>query len=216
VQLPVTVITDFSVSSSTSTQTVTAGQTSGAYQLAIMPNPPGSSFNAAVTLSCTAGLPAQAQCIFNPSTPITPGSSASGVDVVMNISTTASSADIRLRTQATASTSARTGAGTRTSVRASNSTFLYGPWLLLPGIVIGSGLAGTRRGAKRGQRLLGWMITLVLLALFLSLSLSLPSCGGVSNGGGSGTTGTPVTYIVTITGTSGVLSHSTQVTLVVD
>ncbi len=56
VQLPVTVITDFSVSSTTSTQTVTAGQTSGAYQLAIMPNPPGSSFNAAVTLSCTAGL----------------------------------------------------------------------------------------------------------------------------------------------------------------
>jgi hypothetical protein len=210
VQLPLTVITDFSVSSATSTQTVTAGQTGGAYQLAIAPNPPGSSFNAAVTLSCTTGLPAQAQCIFDPSTPQIPGSTA--VDVVMNISTTASSAD--MRTRASRRTSARTGEGARTRAKASSIAILYAPWLLLPGTVIGWGLAGTRRGAKRRRPGLGLMIMLFLLTFLLSLSL--PSCGGVSNGGGGGTTGTPVTYTVTVTGTSGVLSHSTQVTLVVD
>jgi hypothetical protein len=202
VQLPITVITDFSVSSSTSTQTVTAGQTSGAYQLAIAPNPPGSSFNGAVTLSCSAGLPAGAQCIFDPSTPQAPGSSA--VDVTLNISTTAGSSDMRPRTMGRAKTR------TRTSVAA----ILYLPWLLLPGIVIGWGMAGTRRGARHRRGGLRWMVLLLLLTLFLSLFL--PSCGGVSNGGGGGTTGTPVTSIVTVTGTSGLLSHSTQVTLVVD
>jgi uncharacterized membrane protein len=215
VQLPLTVITDFSISSATSTQTVAAGQTSGAYQLAIAPNPPGSSFNAAVTLSCTAGLPAGAQCIFDPSTPITPGSTA--VDVVMNISTT-TNADMRPRTNA--GSSARIGAAPRTRTRTTPTTnailTLYAPWLLLPGIVIGWSAAGARRGATRRQRRLGLFPSLMLASFVLCFSLSLPSCGGVSNGGGGGTTGTPVTYTVTVTGTSGVLSHSTQITLIVD
>jgi hypothetical protein len=218
VQLPLTVITDFSISSATSTQTVTAGQTSGAYQLAVAPNPPGASFNAAVTLACTAGLPAQAQCIFTPSTPTTPGNSA--VDVVLNISTTTTSnADVRRQTR-----TARKEPSTTSTSSISRAALLgapeyvpeYVPWLLLPGIVIGFGMAGTRRGAKRRQRRLGWFPLLVSLTLSLFLSLSLLSCGGVSNGGGGGTTGTPTTYIITVTGTSGSLSHSTQVTLVVD
>jgi len=72
---------DFLVTSSTLSQTVTAGQTSGPYALRV--RPVGASFGGAVNLACTAGLPAGAQCIFNPSTPVTPGELA--VDVLMNI-----------------------------------------------------------------------------------------------------------------------------------
>lgn len=178
-----TVEQDFTLTSSTPTQTVTAGQTSGAYQLMIQPV--GSTFSAAVGLSCTAGLPVQAQCVFNPSTPQNPGSSA--VDAVMNISTTAAS---------------------KAQLRTSRVAAFVAPWLLLPGIAIGWIVTSTRSPNRR-RRSFGLLILLIFLIWFL------PSCGGVSNGGGGGT-GPPVTYNVTVTGTSGSLSHSAQVTLIVD
>jgi hypothetical protein len=87
-KLTLTVASDFRVISSTASQTVKAGQTSGAYNLRVQPV--GQTFNAPVTLGCSAGLPAGAQCIFSPSTPVTPGNTA--VDVVMSISTQAHSA----------------------------------------------------------------------------------------------------------------------------
>ena len=62
-----TIAQDFLVASSTASQTVNAGQTTGAYQLTVQPV--GASFSGAVTLSCS-GLPALAQCVFNPSTPV--------------------------------------------------------------------------------------------------------------------------------------------------
>ena len=74
---------DFVLTSSTPSQTIRAGQTSGAYNLTIQPM--GASFNAPVTLACAKGLPSGAQCNFSPSTPITPG--ASSINVVMSIST---------------------------------------------------------------------------------------------------------------------------------
>ena len=88
VTIPVTISQDFHVTSSTASQTVNAGQTSGPYQLTVQPV--GSSFSGAVTLSCSAGLPVGAQCNFTPSTPVTPGNTA--VDVVMSISTPARNA----------------------------------------------------------------------------------------------------------------------------
>jgi hypothetical protein len=182
-----TVAQDFTLTSSTPTQTVTAGQQSGAYQLTIQPV--GSTYTGAVTLSCTTGLPVQAQCVFNPSSAQTPGNSA--VDAVMNISTTLAS-----------------GSQLRPFRVATLAATFYAPWLLLPGIAIGWLVAGTR-GPTRKRGGLGLLLLLVLLTWFL------PSCSGVSNGGG-GTTGTPVTYNVTVTGTSGSLSHSTQVTLIVN
>jgi hypothetical protein len=182
-----TVAQDFTLTSSTPTQTVTAGQQSGAYQLTIQPV--GSTYTAAVTLSCTTGLPVQAQCVFNPSSAQTPGNSA--VDAVMNISTTLAS-----------------GSQLRPFRVATLAAALYAPWLLLPGMAIGWIVVGTR-GPTRKRGGLGLRLLLVLLTWFL------PSCSGVSNGGG-GTTGTPVTYNVTVTGTSGSLSHSTQVTLIVN
>ncbi len=55
------------------------------------------------------------------------------------------------------------------------------------------------------------------MATLLLLTWSLLSCGGVSTGGGTTTTGSsPITYVITVTGTSGSLIHSTAVTLIVD
>jgi hypothetical protein len=188
VQLPLTVMPDFSVSSATPTQTVTAGQTSGAYQLTVAPNPPGFSFASAVTLSCPSGLPAGALCLFSPSAPQTPGNSA--VNVVMTISTYAATADLPWSR--------------------SHRAILYAFWLLVPGIVIR--WSAVRRIPRKLKR-----HAFASLATLLLLSWSLLSCGGVSTGGSGGSTGnTPVTYVVTVTGTSGSLSHSTGVSLVVE
>jgi hypothetical protein len=89
IQLPLTVVEDFSVISATPSQTVKAGQMTGPYQLTIAPNPSGASFNESVTLTCS-GLPAGAHCLFNPASVVMPGSS--GAAVVMNISTASASA----------------------------------------------------------------------------------------------------------------------------
>jgi hypothetical protein len=135
----VTVIEDFSVNSATSSQTVAAGQTTGAYQLTVRPI--GPSFPGAVTLSCPSGLPAGSQCLFNPSTPIMLGSSSAAV--VMSISTP--------------TTARMQRPGDR------NPIFLA-MWLALPGIVI---FCGTVDGATRRRRgTLG--VIAVLLALVLT------------------------------------------------
>lgn len=190
-QLPFTVVQDFSVSSATPSQTVAAGQTTGAYQLTVAPNPPGSSFSGAVTLACPDGLPQGAQCLFSPSTPQTPGNSS--VSVVMTISTPAAAAS--------AHSSSRRGAT------------VLALWLLLPGIVIAATFG--RRREKRSVQVL------CAMALVLPLALLILSCAGVSNNGGGGTTtGNPVAYQVTVTGTSPGTTpdaeQSTVVTLVVD
>ncbi|HEX8813496.1 MAG TPA: hypothetical protein VF742_16030, partial [Terracidiphilus sp.] len=186
-ELPLTVMPDFSVSSATPSQTVTAGQTTGPYQLTVAPNPPGFSFPGAVTLSCSSGLPAGAQCLFSPSTPQTPQNSS--VNIVMTISTAAPAARLQWPVR--------------------RSATLDALWLLLPGIVVSCSAAF--RAPRRRQRRVVALIALLLLIL------SLLSCGGVSSGGnGTGSSGnTPITYVVTVTGTSGSLTHSTAVTLVV-
>ncbi len=186
-QLPLTVIPDFSVSSATPIQTVTAGQTTGPYQLTVGPNPPGYSFPGAVTLSCSSGLPTGAQCLFSPSTPQVPENAA--VNVVMTISTTSAAASLQWPV------------GRRPIFEAL--------WLLLPGIVLSFSVA-LRPPRRRKPRVLA-------LTALLLLIVSLLSCGGVSTAGnGTTTTGTtPITYVVTVTGTSGSLSHNTAVTLIV-
>lgn len=185
-ELPLTVIQDFSVSSATLSQTVTAGQTSGAYQLTVAPNPQGSSFPGAVTLSCDPkSLPSGAKCNFTPN-PIAPASGGPGE--VMTISTA-------------------TTAGVTWPVRRQSS--FYALWLMLPGIVIAWGGHGRKR--RRVQ------IACIIVLLTL-MALTLVSCGGGSGSGGGGggiQPGSPLIYTVTVTGTSGTISHSTSVTLVV-
>jgi hypothetical protein len=187
-----TVIQDFSVNSATSSQTVTAGQTSGAYQLTVAPNPPGSSFPGAVTLSCPSGLPTGAQCAFSPSGAISLASGSQSV--VMNIST-----------------AAKTGSLSWPARGPSNFNAL---WLMLPGIVIAWGGSGRKR-----RRLQIACIGTVLILMALTL---VSCGGGAGSSGGGGThAGSPLIYTVTVTGTStvtgisGTISHNTSVTLVV-
>jgi hypothetical protein len=152
-----TLAQDFLLTSSTPSQTVTAGQTTGPYSLTVLPV--GSSFTGAVTLACASGLPAQAQCIFSPSTPVTPGNSA--VDVVMSISTQASKAR---RVAVWPS-----GPGSRLY-----ATF-YAPWLLLSGLM----LVSRQRSRSWRRKFRQALIT----ALSLSFLMVLLSCAGVSSGG---------------------------------
>ena len=157
---------DFRLTSSTPSQTVTAGQTTGPYNLTIQPV--GSSFDSAVTIACTSGLPAQAQCNFSPSGPVTPGSSA--VDVVMSISTKAS---------------------------ASKAHWRIALWLFVPGLIVFCHEWPARK-RKRNR------LPFITNAFLLSLLLFAMSCGGVSTAstGGGGGTGNPLTYQITVTGTS--------------
>jgi hypothetical protein len=186
-QLPLIVIPDFSVSSATPIQTITAGETTGPYQLTVAPNPQGYSFGGAVTLSCPSGLPAGAQCLFNPSAPQTPGDSA--VSVVMTISTAKAASQGRRQPR--------------------EPSIFYALALLLPGIVISWSAAHRAPGRVKPRAFCS--ITMLLLLMW-----SLLSCGGVSTGGnGSGSSGnTPTTYVITVTGTSGSLTHSAAVSLV--
>jgi hypothetical protein len=185
--LPLTVIQDFSVNSTTPSQTVTAGQTSGAYQLAIAPNPLGSSFPGAVTLSCPSGLPTGAHCSFSPSAPIILGTTSRAV--VLNISTAGATAGLMLP--------------------AHHRSTLYALWLMLPGIVIVWERA--ERSPRRRQRI---ACTLIILVLILTLA-SCGGGSGTGGGGGGSHPATPTIYSVTVTGISGVISHNAPVTLIV-
>ena len=150
----------------------------------------GSSFNAAVSLTCSAGLPAGAQCVFNPSTAVTPGNSA--VDVVMNISTRANNA--------------------RSAMAVKGNFPPPVIWIPLAAIVIGASASGNRNRKKRWQ-LSGCVV-------FFLMMMALVSCAGVSGGGGGGQQPPPATYHITVTGTSsGTPSDAGQsatVTLVVN
>jgi hypothetical protein len=193
--LPFTVIQDFTLGSvSPATQTISAGQ-SASYNFSVLPV--GASFTNAVTLSCS-GAPAVSLCSFTPN-PITPGSSSAAV--VMSITTTASSSSLL------------------------STRIFYALWLAMPPLA----LLGTRRCSKnRGKfNLLTSLLGLLLLGLVLC------SCGGGgSNGGGGGGSGSGSggggggglqqgtqsgTYTITVTGTSGTLTHpASTVTLIVN
>jgi len=91
------------------------------------------------------------------------------------------------------------------------STIYYAMWLP----IVGMSLVGMRFSTKdsRRKKLLGFL----LLGVVMTMLFFLPACGGSSGGGGGGCSGcTPSgDYTVTVTGTQGALSHSTQVILAV-
>jgi len=184
---------DFTLGSLTpATQTITPGQ-SASYNFSVLPV--GSSFPSDVTLSCS-GAPAISLCSFTPN-PVAPGNGSAAV--VMNVTTTSSSAGL-------------------SPSGPDRTVFLYALSLALPGLA----LLATRRRRRRRARL---TLPASVLGSFL-LVLLLPSCGGGgSNGGGGGGGGgggqqqgtQPGTYTITVTGTSGTLSHQapSTITLVV-
>jgi hypothetical protein len=191
--IALTVYQDFTLSSLTpATQTITPGE-SASYNFSVLPV--GSSFTNAVTLSCSSTPVIAALCSFTPSS-VTPGSSSAAV--VMTVATTSSSASLF-------------PSGSNRAV------FFYALTLALPGLAL---LATRSQGRKCARR----RLSAFLLALLL-VTLPLPSCGAAgSNGGGGGGGGggqqqgtQPGTYTITVTGTSGTLSHQapSTITLVV-
>jgi hypothetical protein len=187
--IAITLAQDFLVTSSTPSQTVTAGQTSGPYNLRVQPV--GSTFDSPVTLACTSGLPAGAKCNFSPAGAVTPASA--GVDVVMSIST--------------ATSKARSG-----SQPGQRSTFLA-LWLFLPAIVIGCAKASNQRGRHATLVLSLFFITSLLL--LSSCGGVSTGAGGTGVSPGDPVT-SRVTITGTSPGTPADAGQSTVVTLVVN
>jgi hypothetical protein len=188
--LPLTVIQDFVVGTVTpASQTITPGQ-SASYNFSVLPV--GASFAGTVSLSCSGG-PAISLCSFSPGT-VTPGSNSPAV--VMTITTTANSA--------------------RLSPLELRTPFVYA-FLALPGLVF----VRFRKGEINTKHLRKILMLASLLGLFLLLWL--PSCGGGgSNGGSSGGGGggggqqqgtQPGTYAITVSASSGTLSHAAASTV---
>jgi hypothetical protein len=192
--IPLTIVQDFTLSSLTpTTQTISSGQ-SASYNFSVLPV--GASFTGAVSFSCSSAPILSALCSFTPNS-VTPG--ASSAAVVMTINTASSAAN-------------------RAPLRPNHSSAVYLLWLALPALA----LLTNRPRRKKNAKL---RLSTSLLALFL-LALLLSSCGGggvnggSTNGGNDGGGGgqqqgtQPGTYIITVTGTSGTLTHAAPATVV--
>jgi hypothetical protein len=186
-------ITDFSVSAATSSATITAGQTA-TYSLSLSPL---GGFNQSVNLTCS-GAPAAASCTVTPS-PV----SVSGAAVPVNVAV---------------ATVARSHAFTLPIGFTLPRNINY---LLLPTLLLLLGIA--RKISAQGQRRTRFNLLAIVpvpiaaFAALLCIFLTQSSCGG--SGTSAGTTGTQAgTYTISVTATStsnSAITHTTNLTLVV-
>lgn len=148
---------------------------------------PQNGFASAISLSCT-GLPAGASCAFQPPT-ITPAGEP--VSSQLAISTAITAAFIRRE-------------------------MLHFAFVCLTLLPIMGLVCGQSRGSKRG-----WLFSVGMVATLLTAGLTI-SCGGTgqklvtSNPPPAGVGGVaPGTYTITVVATSGLLQHSTTVSLTI-
>ena len=180
-------------SGSSTSVTITPGQP-GTYTLSV-----GGEDGLSGTVSFTcAGAPSEATCTVSPN-PLTLGSTATNVTV-------------------TVTTTAPSVGAPRSRPFPPAPPLSPGRWALWMLALIFAALAWAfRRLNQPGVR--QWKSAIIPLAAGLLLTLALAGCGGGGSGGGTPPTsnpGTPAgTYTLTVTGTTGTLSHSFQLTLIV-
>jgi hypothetical protein len=190
---------DFSLAASGSgaTATVKAGQTA-TYTISLAP---GGGFNQSVTLTCS-GAPAKSTCSVSPSTISLSGTSTT--TAMVTVSTTASSQGLP-------------PAGVDTQRR------IYQP-MPFALVLLGASVIMAFYLRRKDQRV-RWVPALAI-AILVCIAMTVTSCGGGSSGGtqpaggSDGSTGTPAgSYTITVSAsaTSGstTLTHTTQLTLVV-
>ena len=187
-EFPVTtiIVTDFTLSAS-AISPVNSTPTSSVYTITVASSPQGS-FTNAVSLACTSGLPAGSTCYFSPAA-VTPGSS----------SVSSATSTLTIVTPGTASIGHK-APPVRPNLKP--PAVWYAFLLILIVLAIWS---------RTSHKQLGFRIALgALLAL---LAVSPLGCG--SNGTPSSTSTTPPgpPAIVTITGTSNQVQHTTTVSL---
>ena len=192
--------TNFAISASTESQLRVTGTDFMFYgesgTLTVVPGQSGENtftvdtqlnFAGQITFACSS-LPAASTCTFQPN------SVTGNSEVAVSVNTTAASSQSQRHTATS-----------------------NGKLLSVAGMVL---VGGVLLAVPRKRR-----STLALTLVVLSAAVALPSCGGGgsssgsgggSGGGGGGAGGTPAgTYNVTVTATSGNLSHSGSITLIV-